>query len=173
MKRPSPWPLILLALTLVAHYSGAVRVNVPSLPRLWPIAPAVTPAVPTPAADLQTIVAPVRATLSGHSAEAREVAAVYKATASVLDRDAAAGPKAVIASTSTLRELLGRAGQLATQGTGFAGRVPGLADALDKALADGLGLTKSAEGYENKPLDEPLRRRAADTCRAIAWAAGG
>ena len=64
------------------------------------------------------------------------------------------------------RETNRRAGLLMFQETGIQGKYPGLAEAIDKVLADQVGLAVV-------PLDAEKRKRAIDALRAIAWACGG
>jgi hypothetical protein len=45
------------------------------------------------------------------------------------------------------------------------GKYPGLSEAVNKAIADALGLAR-------RDLDDALRKRASETFQALAWAVG-
>jgi len=116
-------------------------------------------AIPPPTADVQQVVAPVTAALSGHRDEARQLAAFYKSAAETVFRDGE-GAK-VIKSTAHLRTFCERAATLRFQGA-FQ-KVPGLSAAIhgpEGALAKLLGL-------EVAELDHG---KAAMALRAVAWA---
>jgi len=90
------------------------------------------------------------------------LAAFYLSLADVVERDQGK----VIQSTAELRETNRRTGLLMFQETGIQGKYPGLAEAIDKVLADQIGLAVV-------PLDAEKRKQMIDTLRAIAWACGG
>ncbi|MCL4190755.1 MAG: hypothetical protein KJZ87_03340 [Thermoguttaceae bacterium] len=116
-------------------------------------------AIPQPTADVQQVVAPVTAALSGHRDEARQLAAFYHSAAETVRRDGE-GAK-VIKSTAHLRTFCERAATLRFQGA-FK-KVPGLSAAIhgpDGALSKLLGL-------EVAELDHGKAAAALD---AVAWA---
>ena len=115
-----------------------------------------------PSAELVAAVQPVVALLKNHRDDGRRLSALYMAMADVIARD----QDGIIQTTAQLRELHRRAGLLAFQRTGIAGKYPGLAEAIDKVLADHIGL-------EVTPMDAARRTKAVDAFRALAWACGG
>lgn len=126
------------------------------LPNIFPAVVAPATPIPEPATDLKALVAPVGASLRGHSAEAALVASLFTAHADIIAR-----PEPVN-TTGKVRELVARSGPIL--GANLAAKVPGLADTINAAM-------KSALGDEDAALDAAKRQRAVDTCRAIAWAA--
>jgi hypothetical protein len=134
--------------------------------RVWPhvatVSPAPSPAPDRPSDALATAVAPVAAILKESPEDGRRLAAFYLALSDVIARDEGR----LIQTTAHLRELNRRAGLLAFQQTGIDGKHAGLAEAIDKALADQVGLA-------NVPLDADKRKRALAAFSALAWACGG
>jgi hypothetical protein len=65
-----------------------------------------------------------------------------------------------------LRELNRRAGLLAFQRTGIEGKYPGLSEAIEKVLADQIGL-------DNVALDSTKQEKSKKTFKALAWACAG
>jgi len=117
------------------------------------------PEIPAPSAEAKADVTPVTKVLTGHGAEAKELAAFYHAAADVVRRDGT-GAK-VLKNTSHLRTFCERAVTLRFQGT-FQ-KVPGLSDVIhgpSGALAKLLLLDVSE-------LDHA---KAADALDAVAWA---
>ena len=146
-------PTTLLALGLIV--TGLVATWRPAAPTPEPI--------PAPSDDaLRAAVAPVRAKLAGHQEDGRRLASLYSSLADVLARDQGK----VITTTAQLRELNRRAGLLAFQKTGIAGKYSGLAEAIDKVLTDRIGL-------DNVALDSAKQTAAIESFRALAWACQG
>ena len=115
-----------------------------------------------PSAALVTAVQPVLAILKNHREDGLRLSEFYAALAGVFTRDQGA----LIKTTAQLRELHRRAGLLAFQRTAIVGKYPGLSDAIDKVLADQIGL-------DNVTLSSEQRAKAIDAFKAIAWACGG
>jgi hypothetical protein len=108
---------------------------------------------------LRTAVTPVSEKLAGHAEDGDRLAAFYLAMTDVLRRDQGR----VVENTAQLRELHRRAGLLMFQQTALVGKYPGLAESIDKILADHIGL-------DNVPLDAAKQKAAVDAFQAIAWA---
>lgn len=143
----------LLGLILTASLVGCGCVPTPPVP-----SPAPTPKpIVEPAADVQELVQPILAVVSGKDASA--VAQFYRTLSETVSKE---GPYAVD-STRTLRELHElTAGAYAVEHD-LENKFPGLSRAINQALVDGLGL-------EDKPLD---RQRTVDLLKGIAWACDG
>jgi hypothetical protein len=124
--------------------------------------PGPAPLPDRPSASLLTAVKPVTAILKGHTDDGMKLATFYSAVADVLARDQGK----VITTTAQLRELHRRAGLLMFQKSGIEGKYPGLAEAIDKVLADSVGL-------DNVTLDAEKCQHAIDAFKAFAWACGG
>jgi hypothetical protein len=141
----------------------AVVLIVAGLAATWrPVSPSPEP-IPAPAdAATRAAVAPVGAKLANHKEDGRRLASFYAGLADVIARDQGK----IVATTAHLRELHRRAGLLMFQQTGIAGKYPGLAEAINKVLADRVGL-------ENVPLDAAKQKAAVEAFRAIAWACQG
>lgn len=138
----------------------AVVLVVAGLVATWrPVLPG-PESIPAPAdGATRAAVSPVRAALTGRTAEASELAAFYHAAADCVRRDAT-GQK-ILAKTSHLRAFLERAATVRFQGA-FA-KVPGLAEAIhgpQGALAQLLKLDVA-------DLDHA---KAAVALEAVAWA---
>jgi hypothetical protein len=127
-----------------------------------PQKPSPAPKPDRPSETLVAAVGPVVAILKGHTEDGRNLAAFYTAVADVIARDQGK----VIQTTAQLRELNRRAGLLMFQKTGIEGKHLGLAEAIDKVLADQVGL-------DNVALDADKCQRAVDAFKALAWACGG
>lgn len=140
---------------------AAVVLILAGLVALWrPELPSAN-SIPAPADEAtRAAVLPIRASLARR--DDRRLARFYLALADVVRRDRGR----VIATTADLRELNRRAGLLAFQKTELVGKYPGLAEAIDGALAELVGL-------DDVPLDEAKRTRAIAALEAIAWACGG
>ena len=65
------------------------------------------------------------------------------------------------------------AGLLMFQRTGIAGKYPGLAQQIDRAIARGMGLEENDEGYTDVELDAEWIERLVRVLRAVAWACRG
>ena len=115
-----------------------------------------------PSDALVAAVGPVATILKGHAEDGRRLATFYSAVADVIARDQGK----VIQTTAQLRELNRRAGLLMFQKTGIEGKHPGLAEAIDKVLADRIGL-------DNVALDAAKQTAAIEAFRALAWACQG
>lgn len=148
MKSSTFFGLLLIAMGVVCQLDSAT-------PRPRP-----TPDRPSDA--LAEAVAPVATLLRGRTEDGSKLAAFYSAVADVIARDHGK----LLQTTAELRELHRRAGLLMFQQTGIEGKYPGLAEAIDKVLADQIGL-------ENVSLDDKRRTAAVDAFRAIAWACAG
>lgn len=116
------------------------------------------PNTPAPSAELQAVLAPVKALLIGHP-QAASIASFATAIADTLERDGGN----VITTPTMLGEFNARAVSL--RGGGRFQAVPGLADALNAALLKWIG--SSAD-----PLDAARRAKVVEFYRAIPWAAG-
>jgi hypothetical protein len=124
----------------------------------------VTPEIPTPSSDLVSIVSPITPILVGEKSQLKkDVSALksfYLEMADTLTRDK---DTKVIKTTDQLRQTNINAGTIAFQNTGMKSRYPGLGQAIDKALADKLGL-------DIVELTDLKRKDAIDIFTAIAWA---
>lgn len=152
-----PTTLTALALILVGLWSAQ---------RPADAVPAAAVVLPSPL--LTAAVQPVQAVLAAapdktaSSADGRQLAAFYRALAAVVSRDAGK----TIKSAGQFRDLNRRAGLLMFQQAGLTGKYAGLAEAIDKVLADQVGL-------DNTAFDDARRARAVAACEAIAWACEG
>jgi len=115
-----------------------------------------------PSDALVAAVGPVATILKGHADDGRKLASFYSAVADVITRDQGK----IIQTTAQLRELNRRAGLLMFQKTGLEGKYPGLAEAIDKILADRIGL-------DNVALDTTKQTACIEAFRALAWACQG
>jgi hypothetical protein len=140
--------LLLIAWGVLSHFDKATPSPAPSPDR--------------PADALVTAVQPVVTILKGHTDDGGKLAAFYLAVADVIGRDQGK----VIQNTAVLRELNRRAGLLTFQRTGIEGKYPGLAEAIDKVLADRVGL-------DNVAFDDAKQTAAIEAFKAIAWACNG
>ena len=112
------------------------------------------PVIPTPSAELQAIVAPVKTAAASLTASERAVFASYfRDFARVLLADSS-----VVKSTAAIRAANVDASTLVFGG----GKYAAMGAAANKALADGIGL-------ENKALDAASRQRAVDVFQALSW----
>lgn len=105
-----------------------------------------------PSAEMQKIVESVKPIMDDRLVE------FYKDFADVIERDSE-----IIKTTGHIREGNARAGQLMFQKTGMKGKVPGLAENVDTAIAEAIG-------KKNVPLDTEKRARAVEVFRALSWA---
>ena len=117
------------------------------------------PAMPAPAAELQTLLAPVQKMLADHP-QREPFAACALAVADSVERDAGV----VISTPTILAEFNADALQL--RGKGKFASVPGLGAAIDAAMLSYVG--KSAD-----PLTADRTKRAVEFYRGLAWAATG
>lgn len=141
----------LIALVLVGL--GLLLANKDKLPLPGPITPPAP--IVAPAADLQAVVAPVKA--FAEQKQAKVAAQFYRDFADVLNRDTSA------LTIGQFRNAHAKAQTLAFQRTEIVGAMPGLSAAIDAVLAQSLG-------KEDVALP---RQKAVDTLNAIAWALGG
>jgi hypothetical protein len=102
------------------------------------------------------------AILKSHAEDGAKLSGFYSALADVIERDQGR----VIQTTQVLRELNRRAGLLAFQRTGIEGKYPGLAEAIEKVIADQIGL-------DNVALDSAKQDASKKTFKALAWACAG
>ena len=126
------------------------------------VIPETTAKIDRPSESLAAAVAPIQSILAAQKEDGRTIATFYLSLADVVARDQGR----VIRSAADLREVNRRAGALMFQQTGMTGKYPALATAIEKVLADVVGL-------ENTLLDDSRRTKAVEAFRAIAWAAGG
>lgn len=127
-----------------------------------PVVP--VPTVPTPSADLVTLVQPITLTFSGSDKTAitndtTRLANFYISLAKQVQADGA-GAKRIV-DTAALRQVHTTAGQLGL--AGLKGKYPGLGDAVDKVITTKLGLDVTA-------LTDVKRQDAVNTFNAIGWA---
>jgi hypothetical protein len=148
MKASTFFAIGLIALGLIARFGA----NAPK--------PAPRPDRPSDA--VAAAVAPVATILKGHAEDGAKLAGFYAALADVVTRDQGK----VIETTAQLRELHRRAGLLMFQRTGIEGKYPGLAEAIDKVLADRIGL-------DNVKMDVTKQTAAVEAFHALAWACAG
>ena len=127
-----------------------------------PQKPSPAPKPNRPSDALVADVGPVVAIMKSHPEDGRNLAAFYSAVADVIARDQGK----VVQTTAQLRELNRRAGLLMFQKTGIEGKYPGLAEAIDKVLANSVGL-------DNVALDAAKQTAAIESLRALAWACQG
>lgn len=146
--------LSLVAILGILAWTGKIP-----LPDDWKPNPTPTPVVPvdpsTPTLLLQQAVKPVKDLLAGH-ADAPKFAAFSEAFANLIE-----APQFSQKTNAELRAAWGSGLNLCFRGKG--GPV-GLATAVDAVLGSQLGMEP------DKPIDRP---KAADTFRALAWAARG
>lgn len=123
-----------------------------------PLKPVSGASITIPAADLQSLVAPVRSLAATKPDAAKALAPYWSAGADVLRRDSS-----LVATTGQARQAKIDADALYLQKTPLVGSLPGLSVATDAVLSQSVGL-------EDKPLDAVTRARLADTFDAISWA---
>jgi len=146
----------------------AVGLIVAGLVAAWrPAGPSPTPAPTPPDEATRAIVADLRGQLPPE--DGRRLGAFYSALADVIERDAGD----LIDTVARVRQLNRRAGLLMFQRTGIAGKYPGLAQQIDRAIARGMGLEETDEGYTDVDLDAERIERLVRVLRAIAWACRG
>jgi len=126
------------------------------------VIPETTAKIDRPSESLVASVAPIQTILAGQKEDGRKIAAFYLSLANTIARD----QSKIIQTAADLREINRRAGLLMFQQTNIKGKYPTLTPAIEKVLADQVGL-------ENTPLDDVRRAKAVEAFRAIAWAAGG
>lgn len=144
-----PSTLIALALVGLALWLNKGKLVPDVTPDVKPIP------VVVPAADLQALVAAVKA-FAGQK-HAATAAQFYRDFADVLSRDTSP------LTLGQFRNAHAKAQTLAFQRTEIVGAMPGLSAAIDGVLASSLG-------KEDVALP---RQKAVDTLNAIAWALGG
>jgi hypothetical protein len=135
-----------------------------------PIVP--TPTVPTPTVAMQAVVAPIAALVVGDKAPGDRAALseYYAAWGDVLERDGGTAGKKKIATTAVLAAANESAGLLMYQQTGIKGRYATLADSIQKARGECLGIADLKGGWLNVPLDDAKRAKAVEFERALSWA---
>lgn len=136
------------------------KVPLPTLP-----APAATVTVDTPSEQLQSLVAPVRAALSGlPDAKRAEWAALWSKAALVVQAEGTTATPLLV-DTPALRAFTVAALEIGwRRASGNApGALPGLREAVEAAMG-------SVLGADAVPVTDDVRARYADVCRAIAWA---
>lgn len=155
--------LVVIGLLLVA--GGVFDRLLPSL-RLPTVQP-VSVTVEAPSVEMQERVAGVVSAMRSASPVDRAVwASVWEKAALVVE--APEGSEPVFTDTRSLRGFTVLSLDIAWRRLGghTPGDVPGLREAVEKAMGDVVGL-------EVKPVTPELRRAYAEACRAIAWAGVG
>lgn len=152
--------LVLALVGLILNWTGGGGVDV-------------LPDVPAPSAELQSLVAPIgelvrksesesKSKDENRNADAVTLAWFYWDFAAVIEGDAAG----VVKTTAVVRTVNRDAVTLSLGGR--IQPIAGLADAIDAALAKGIGETPGK--IDVKPLDGPTRARLVAALRAVAWA---
>ena len=116
---------------------------------------------PTPSAELQALVAPVKSLAATNPAAAKAWAALYLAGADVIRRDSTR-----LASPGAARTAKIVADELFLQKTPNVGVIPGMSERTNQVLSQYVGTA-------DKPMTDSDRRRLAESFEAIAWALGG
>lgn len=156
----------LAAIVLIAFGMFGDRLDLPKFSLTSPTTPAITIASPT--AELQALVVPVAALVTGDKAavDRAELAGLFSALAEFHSRD-----KAAIVSTV---QLLQRHNELSLQalyqGTGMAGRYAALGTSVDTALGKHLGIVGTDGKYKAGPIDATASAKVAAFSQAMAWA---
>ncbi len=129
-----------------------------------PAVPSVT--VPTPSAEAQRLVEPIRAAMAGLPADKRALWAATWSKAALVVQAEGATSVAVFTDTASLRVLTVTALDIAWRRIGNVapGSVAGLREAVEAAM-------RSAIGLDAVPVTPDVRSRYAEVARAIAWAA--
>jgi len=147
----------------IAFVLGCVAVlGVPAPPQ---VAPGFV--VDAPSADMKTKVADVAAALRNATPFERAIwASVWEKAAVVVSSPEGAEP--IFTDTRALRGFTVLSLDIAWRRLGGVkpGQYPGLREAVEKAMADVVGL-------EVVPVTPALRKSYAEACRAIAWAGVG
>lgn len=154
---------VVIGLLLVA--GGVFDRMLPSL-RL-PTLPAVSVSVEAPSVEMQARVAGVMSAMKTANPVDRAVwASVWEKAALVVE--APEGSEPIFTDTRSLRGFTVLSLDIAWRRLGghTPGDVPGLREAVEKALGDAVGL-------DVRPVTPELRATYADVCRAIAWAGVG
>lgn len=151
---------VLAAALLIAAAWGVVP-----LPK-FPVSAPVSIAVETPTAELQQTVAPIAEAMKSAPFGDRMLwAALWQKSAVVVAGDAVT-TEVAFTDTRSLRLFTVLALDLGWRRIG--GNMPGKYDGLRAAVEGSFG---SVLGTEIVPVTPDMRRRYADLCRAIAWAA--
>ena len=156
----------LAALVLIAFGMFGDRLDLPKFAWNEPTTPAVT--IATPTAELQALVVPVAALVTGDKAAAdrTELAGLFLALAEFHSRD-----KAAIVSTVQLLERFNETAiQGLYQGTGMAGRYAALGTSIDAAMGKHLGILQANGKYKAEPLDATSSAKVTAFYQAMAWA---
>jgi hypothetical protein len=157
-------------IVLIALVVGLVGPNWQPLARMALGIEQATPAptVPEPSAELQAVVAPLAAMVTGSNAttDRAELSAFCTALAEFHSRDKAA----LVKATQLLADHNAAALQGFYQNAGMTGRYPGLGAAIDKALGERLGLLTPDGKFKAGVFDAAMAAKAADFYSALAWA---
>lgn len=126
--------------------------------------PVPIPVVPTPSADLVTLVQPITLAFSGSDktstkTDTLRLANFYTTLASQIQADGIGTKK--ITDTAILRQVHVTAGKLGL--SGLKGKYAGLSDSIDKVITSKIGLDVA-------PLTDTKRQDAVNTFNAIGWA---
>lgn len=138
--------------------------NLPSLPSLPSALPSLPITVEAPSVEMQAKVASVAAALASASPVDRAIwASVWDKAAVVVS--APEGEPPVFTDTRSLRGFTVLSLDIAWRRLGGnpPGKYVGLREAVEKVMADAIGL-------EVRPVTPELKRAYAEACRAIAWA---
>lgn len=135
--------------------------------------PTPAPALTAPGPQLQAIVLPIAAVVTGTKAteDRSALADYYAAWADLLERDGTG--KKLVATTAVLAEANATAGGLMFQQTGIAGRYDQgkkLSSTIDQALGTWIGIADGKGGFLNEALDDGKRAKAVEFARAMQWA---
>lgn len=120
-----------------------------------------------PSAELQTIVKPIAAMVTGEHAvvDRAELSAFCLALVEFHDRDKAA----IVNTTALLADHNGTALQAFYKDTGMTGRYVGLGTSIDKALAGCVGIPIENGKFKAIEFTPAMAVKAAEFYRALAW----
>lgn len=157
--------LAAIALALVVVFGGKLNLNLPQF--AWTDSTqAVT--VPAPSAELQALVSPVAALVTGDKAatDRAELAGLFSALAEFHARDKAT----IVSNVQLLQRHNDLSLQAFYQGTGMKGRYAAIGASIDTALGKYLGILQADGKYKAGPLDAIAAAKVAEFCQAMAWA---
>lgn len=118
-----------------------------------------------PERELRELVAPIRA-IGLSRGDAERLVRFYHALADVIDRDV----EGIIKTSAEVRLINERSGRLCFEKTGIAGRYPRLAEAIDIAIAHGVGGKRLDGKWESVEITHENRKGLVDALNAVAWA---
>lgn len=149
---------VMIAGAVIWYLHSQGKITIPGLKPATPTV--VVPGNGVPSAEMQSLVAPVKAIVSGKP-KASELGDFFFSAADVVKRDSTR-----INSTSQVAAWLRDANTLRVQNTDLVGAFPGVSKAIDDTL-------KASIGDEQGQLTPDKRKRLAETFEAISWACGG